>query len=76
MSSDRVSNTTVWVSSCTIPGPPDALSGVLDAIAAKQGTAAIGYKNEGLRQARAWSMTRRYLSPEFTTDWRQLLVVL
>lgn len=57
------------------PERTDPVPALLDAITAKHGRGAIGYGVEGLRAPRRWSMTRRYLSPEYTTNWAQLLVV-
>lgn len=57
--------------------PPrrQALMATLDRIHARFGRAEVGMGHAGVKATKGWTMRRGRLSPAYTTDWSQLLVV-
>jgi DNA polymerase V len=52
-----------------------ALMATLDRIHARFGRAEVGMGHAGVKATKGWSIRRGRLSPAYTTDWSQLLVV-
>lgn len=55
--------------------PESPISAVLDQIHDRHGAHAIGLGHGGLRTPPNWTMRREMLSPRYTTNWHDLLVV-
>jgi len=51
------------------------LMATLDRIHARFGRTEVGMGHAGVKAPKGWTMRRRRLSPAYTTDWNQLLVV-
>lgn len=52
-----------------------ALMATLDHIHARFGRSEVGVGHAGVKATKVWTMRRGQLSPAYTTDWHQLLVV-
>ncbi|MCX7512870.1 Y-family DNA polymerase [Frateuria sp. STR12] len=52
-----------------------ALMATLDRIHARFGRTEVGMGHAGVKETKGWTMRRGRLSPAYTTDWAQLLVV-
>lgn len=52
-----------------------ALMATLDRIHARFGRAEVGMGHAGVKATKGWTMRREQLSPSYSTDWNQLLVV-
>lgn len=52
-----------------------ALMATLDRIHARFGRSEVGMGHAGVKTTKRWTMRRGQLSPAYTTDWNQLLVV-